>query len=39
VLDSDTGEVGLLHQLLEADDLVAHAHMAVAELDVFLGDL
>ncbi len=35
----DLGEIGQLHQLLEADDLVTHAHMAVAKLHIFLGDL
>lgn len=33
------GEVGLLHQLLETDDLVAHPHVAVAELHILFGDL
>ncbi len=35
----DLAEIGLLDQLLEADVVVAQAHLAVLELDVFLEDL
>ena len=28
-----------MHQLLETDDLVAHPHVAVAELHILFGDL
>src|SRR5690606_31113832 len=31
--------VGLQDQVIEGHDPVAHAHMVVAEFDVFLGDL
>ncbi len=32
-------EIGLLDQLIEADVLVAQAHLAILELDIFLEDL